>query len=218
MIRSASGNVMTDMGSSRDGMVRFSCCTSGRQALPPARNRGVPLDARPQGPIGHRRRRPLPRRRLQCGRRHVVAVRRRHLLRAAAHPVGCRRQGPRRRDRPVRGPLLHRAGQIARAGRARARHRPVRLAQPRGAGPLRRQLRQARRARRRPHDLEGRQPRHAAGRAAGQARRRAPALHPHRRRAFAGRCSPATSSSPPQSCTTPASSCSTTCCTPATRR
>ena len=44
---------------------------------------------------------------------------------------------------------------------------------PRGHRPLRGQLRQARRAGRPAHHLEGRQPHHDAGRAAGQARRAA---------------------------------------------
>ncbi len=57
------------------------------------------------------------------------------------------------------------------AERGGARHRPLRLAQPGGDRPLRGQLRQARRAARAAHHLEGRQPHDAPRRAAGEARR-----------------------------------------------
>src|SRR5262245_35295119 len=128
----------------------------------------------PARPLGACRRRPLPRDGLRDRARHVLALCRRDLLRAAAHAVRDGGWRPRGRDRPVRGALLHRHCACAGCGRDGTGHRPLRLAQRRDRRTLRGQLRQARAGTRPAHGLEGRQPQHGAAGAAGQAGGRRP--------------------------------------------
>ena len=183
-------------------------CPMPQPHLPPQRSR----------PLRHPRRRPLSRRWLRKRGRHVVALCCGHLLRTAAHPERAGRHRPGGGDR--------RRSRAASSSRWPTRWRPARWrsASTSSTGPTREVIdrfeancaKHGVPAERRitwKADSRTMQP----GRAAGQARRPATALHPHRRRAFARGAEQGPGACHRRARLRPASSCSTTCCTRATR-